>query len=73
MCPLDDVLIIGHAHAVLPIVGVSIRQLIELTLRLITDVIHALEVGNHPIFLETNCHKLGIVGVQLGTNLKCSL
>ena len=70
MRALDHVVVVGNAQAVLPVVGVGIGQLVVLARSLVRDVEHAREVGYHLIFLETYCHHLRVVRVQLGRHLE---
>lgn len=63
MSTLDDMVVIRDAHTVLPVVSIGIGQLVELALRLITDVVHALIVSDHAIFLKTNCHHLTVTRI----------
>lgn len=45
MSSLYYVVLIRHAETVLPVVGVGVGQLVELAMRLIRDVLHALEMS----------------------------
>jgi hypothetical protein len=60
---LDNVVVIWDAHAVLPIVGVSVCQLVELAGGLIRDIEHALVMGYHSVFLKADSHELGVTWV----------
>ena len=51
-------IIIWHTHAVLPVVCVSVSQLIVLATWLIGYVIHALEMSDHLVLLEANGDQL---------------
>ena len=54
MSTLYNVTIIRNTHAMLPVVSVSVCQLVELAIRLVRDVEHALVVGKHLILLEAH-------------------
>ena len=51
---LDKMGIVRHAHAVLPVVCIGVSQLVELAVRLIGYVEHALILSEHLIFLEAD-------------------
>ena len=63
MCTLNNVIIIGNAQAVLPIVGVGISKLVILAASLIRYVEHACEVGDHLVLLESDGNHLCVIGV----------
>lgn len=73
MSSLNDVALVRHAHAVLPIVSVCISKLVEFALRLVGDVEHRLIVCDHAVFLEADCNQLGIGRVKFRYNLKGGL
>jgi len=53
MSALDDMSVVWNTHAVLPVVGVSVCQLVEFAIRLVRDIEHALVMREHLIFLES--------------------
>ncbi len=65
MSPLDNVAIIRHAHAMLPVVCISICQLVEFPIWLVRDIKHALVMCKHLILLKPNCSELRIAGLKL--------
>lgn len=73
MSSLDYVALVRDAHAMLPIISVSICELVEFALGLVGDVEHRLIVCDHAVFLEADCNQLGIGRVKFRYDLKGGL
>lgn len=58
MGSLNYMVIVRYAHAVLPVISVSVGQLVELALRLIGYVEHARVMSYHLVLLESDRYKL---------------